>query len=268
MSRKNVETLKRAVEAGRDRPDEFFAILDEDVVWDLGDHPAGKIYGHDGVRAFFRQWAGTFDDWQYEIRECIDAGSAVFVHMHQRGRGKTSGVPTEIDLWQVWLFFEGKVVRYVQKPDRRSALEAAGLAESATWERNVEIVRELYDAVRRRDAERVLTLYHPEVEADFSASPMGDLTGGDLHFHGHEGVRQINQHWTEAWAEVDYELGEMIGAGDHVVSAITYKGRGRESGVEVARTDYAVWTVQEGRIVRVVWLRTREEALAAAGIRE
>jgi ketosteroid isomerase-like protein len=130
MSQENVDALKQAIAApGLDRPDEFFAIFDEDVVWDAGDTPGGKVYGRDGVREFFRQWIGTFEDWRFEIRECIDGGSAVFVHMHQTGRGKASGAPVEIDLWQVWLFFEGKVVRFVQKRDRAAALEAAGLSE-------------------------------------------------------------------------------------------------------------------------------------------
>ena len=129
MSQENVDALKQAMAAGPDRPDEFFTIFDEDVVWDAGDTPGGKRHGRDGVREFFRQWVGAFDDWGFEAAEYIDGGSAVFVHMRQWGRGKTSGATVQIDLWQVWLFFEGKVVRFVQKPDRESALEAAGLSE-------------------------------------------------------------------------------------------------------------------------------------------
>ena len=129
MSEENVEALKQAVAAAQDRPDDFFALFDEDVVWDAGDTPGGKRYGLDGVRSFFREWIGAFDGWHFEIEEYIDAGNSVFVHMRQGGRGKTSGAPVQIDLWQVWLFFEGKVVRFAQKPDRQAALKAAGLSE-------------------------------------------------------------------------------------------------------------------------------------------
>jgi ketosteroid isomerase-like protein len=130
MSEENLEALKRAfADAADQRPDGFFELLDEDVIWDVGDFPGGRFHGREGVREFFRQWVGTFEDWNFEVREMLDAGHSVFVHMHQRGRGKTSGAATEIDFWQVWLFREGKVVRFVQKPDRRSALEAAGLSE-------------------------------------------------------------------------------------------------------------------------------------------
>jgi hypothetical protein len=30
----------------------------------------------------------------------------------------------------------------------------------------------------------------------------------------------------------------------------------------------AVWTLRDGKIARVVWLRTRDEAIEAAGLRE
>ena len=33
-------------------------------------------------------------------------------------------------------------------------------------------------------------------------------------------------------------------------------------------TQYAVWTIRNGKVVRVVWFPTREEALEAAGLSE
>jgi ketosteroid isomerase-like protein len=74
--------------------------------------------------------------------------------------------------------------------------------------------------------------------------------------------------WNEAWATVEYDLEELIDAGPHVIGAITYRGRGRSSGAEVERTDFPVWTIRDGKIVRVLWLATREEALEAAGLSE
>jgi ketosteroid isomerase-like protein len=121
VSQENVEALRRILSLPPDRAEEFLALLDEDVVWDPGSRfTGGKAYG---------QWIGAFDDFRYEAVEFIDAGDSVFVHMRQSGRGKASGVATDIDFWQVWLFFEGKIVRFVMKPSRDEALEAAGLAE-------------------------------------------------------------------------------------------------------------------------------------------
>ena len=132
MSQENVDALMRALAtcAELQRVEALLDLLDQDIVWDPGDEwPGGRYRGHAGVRSFFRQWIGAFEDFGFEVQECIDAGDAVYVHMHQWGRGKGSGVSTQIDLWQVWLFFEGKVVRYAQKPDRQQALEAVGLSE-------------------------------------------------------------------------------------------------------------------------------------------
>ena len=91
--------------------------------------------------------------------------------------------------------------------------------------------------------------------------------GGTLIYRGHEGVRQLSRDWNEAWAQVEYEIGELIDAGQHVLSALTYRGTGRSSGAEVERTDYPVWTIRDDRVVRVVWLPTRAEALEAVGLR-
>jgi ketosteroid isomerase-like protein len=129
MSEENVNAVKRAVEAGTD-PEAFFGILDEDVVWVPGGRsPEGTVYGRDRLREFFRRWVGTFEDYGAEAVECLDAGSSVYVHTRLRGRGKGSGVETEIDEWMVWLFFQGKVVRVTYFPTRAKALKAAGLSE-------------------------------------------------------------------------------------------------------------------------------------------
>ena len=130
MSQENVEALSHALAVAADRFDDFLAILDKDVVWDTGDQfPGGTVHGRDGVREFFRQWFGTFDDFRSETKECIDAGSAVYTHVRQWGRGKGSGAAAQTDFWLAWLFFQGKVVRVTYFPTRDEALEAAGLSE-------------------------------------------------------------------------------------------------------------------------------------------
>ena len=125
-----METVKRVVSLSVDQAEDFLAILDEDVVWDPGERwPGGKSYGRDGVRQFFREWIGAFEDLRYEAVEFVDAGDSAVVHMRFSGRGKGSGASADADFWQVWHFFEGKVVRFVMKPSRADALEVAGLSE-------------------------------------------------------------------------------------------------------------------------------------------
>jgi ketosteroid isomerase-like protein len=132
---------------------------------------------------------------------------------------------------------------------------------------NVEIVRRMYDAVARRDAATVLTFYDPEVEWDITRRPIGGLVGGGV-YHGHEGLRSFFRKWYEAWESIAEELEELIDTGEHVIAVVTSRGRGRASGVAVETRGAAVWTIRKGKVVRVVWFSTREEALEAAGLSE
>jgi ketosteroid isomerase-like protein len=130
---------------------------------------------------------------------------------------------------------------------------------------NVEIVRRLYDASARRDTATVLSFYDSEVEVDNTHGPARALMGSRRVYRGHDGLRTMFREWYEAWEEVEGSLEELIDAGERVISVQTYRGRGRASGAEVEWTDLAgVWTLRAGRIVRVAWFPTREEALEAA----
>jgi len=53
-----------------------------------------------------------------------------------------------------------------------------------------------------------------------------------------------------------------------VISIATQRSRGRRSGLPLARMLAGVWTIHDGKIIRVVWFPTRPEALEAAGLRE
>jgi ketosteroid isomerase-like protein len=137
-------------------------------------------------------------------------------------------------------------------------------------EENVEIVRRLFDAVACRDTESVLALYDPDVEWVGSRHRWTEVLGStQANWRGHEGLRRWSREYYEIWEYLEDEIEELIDAGEHVVSVVTTRARGRGSGVEVEwKRNAGVWTIREGKIVRVVWFPTREEALEAAGLRE
>ncbi len=58
---------------------------------------------------------------------------------------------------------------------------------------------------------------------------------------------------------------EYIGLGDNVVVVVRFVDRGRESGVPIDERLCHVWTVREGKAVRMAVHSDREEALRAAG---
>jgi ketosteroid isomerase-like protein len=135
---------------------------------------------------------------------------------------------------------------------------------------NVELVRRVFDAASRRDTEAVLSLYDPDVEFDGSRHRWAEVMGTALtRFHGHEGLRRWSRQYYEMWENLEDKIEELIDAGEQVISIVTTRARGRASGVEVEwKHNAGVWTIREGKVVRVVWLSTREEALEAAGLSE
>ncbi len=135
-------------------------------------------------------------------------------------------------------------------------------------EENVEIVRRIYEAASSGDSAAVYAMYDEAVEWDASRAPMPRLIGGGRIYHGHDGLRTFFQERNAVWGEIEDVPQELIDAGEHVVSADTERGRGRSSGVEVEMAQYAVWTIRNGKVVRVVWFPTRGDALEAAGLSE
>lgn len=146
------------------------------------------------------------------------------------------------------------------------------VTSSDTWLRvsreNVEIVRRIYDAAARRDSATVLALYDTEVELDNSRLKAVGFAGTEV-YRGHDGLRRFFREWHEAWADVKYDYDELIDAGEGgVISVVTRHGRGRASGAEVELPLALLWTLRDGKVVRVVWFRTRGEALEAAGLED
>ena len=131
---------------------------------------------------------------------------------------------------------------------------------------NVEVVRRIYEAGKRREGAAVLPLYDEQVV--WEGGPGEHLTGREV-WRGHEGIREALRQWYDAWEHVEHDVEEFIDADPHVIAVGTMRGRGRASGVEVVWNDYAsTWTVRGGRVVRVAWFPSRAEALEAVGLRE
>src|SRR6476620_1676003 len=127
MSQENVELVRRGLAS----VDAFWAMLDEYVVWDLRELPMldldGAYVGRDAVVKASRHYWGTWQDYQIELDEVVDAGSSVVGVVHERGRGRGGGAPFAARYAQVWTFSRGRLVRWGMLPDLARALEAVGM---------------------------------------------------------------------------------------------------------------------------------------------
>jgi ketosteroid isomerase-like protein len=126
-------------------------------------------------------------------------------------------------------------------------------------QKNVEVVRELWDAYSRGDFDQVLALSDPYVV-------MVSLEEGAL--YGPDAIRKNYERWREAWEKPETVVEEVIDTGDQVVVIARFHGRGRASGVTVEQRLYEVYTLRNGKILRVDEFSERAEALAAAGLSE
>jgi ketosteroid isomerase-like protein len=127
---------------------------------------------------------------------------------------------------------------------------------------NVEIVRRCNRVWSDRDWSAIPELFDPEFELDLSRN----VFNPDV-YHGHPGIERWASAVEDMWDDFQWEVTEVIEAGDNVVSANTIRGQGKESGVRAEMRVFSVWTFRDSKVVRVVGgYRDRVEALAAAGL--
>ena len=92
---------------------------------------AGVFHGHEGVRAYWRNWLSAWSDLHFEIQDVLDAGDEVVLLIrNQRQWGRHSGIATDYPPYgMVFTIRRGKVTRWRVFPDQISALRAAGLRD-------------------------------------------------------------------------------------------------------------------------------------------
>ena len=110
------------------RPEEALGALDEDFEWVMPEIPGDPVrHGPRGVLEFVREWTEPFEDMhvEWELHEAGPDRALALIHM--TGRGRESGVPTEMRFGQLWTFRDGRAVRMVMINDLDEARREAGL---------------------------------------------------------------------------------------------------------------------------------------------
>jgi ketosteroid isomerase-like protein len=123
-------------------------------------------------------------------------------------------------------------------------------------------VRRAYE-VFDSDLAALLRLVDPGIEW---VSPGDAIEPGPR--HGHQGVRDAFAATAMAWDRPTHTAHEFVDAKDKVFATVTFRGHGRGSGMEAERTEFHVWTVRSGAIVRFEWFYNRQDALEALELPE
>jgi ketosteroid isomerase-like protein len=131
-------------------------------------------------------------------------------------------------------------------------------------QQSANVVLAVVEAQRRRDWQAFRRLYDPNIEWKDVSGLWGDWGTR----RGFEEVRDAWATWFEAFEQVDFEIEDLVEAGDKVVAFIRTSGRGRGSGLAIDQRIPSVWTVRGGRVVRVRGYRDDADALEAVGLRD
>jgi ketosteroid isomerase-like protein len=129
---------------------------------------------------------------------------------------------------------------------------------------NAEIVRRAVDAVNRGEFEALLEMSSTDFEFDFSRS-RGPMSGI---YRGKDEAREFWTSFSEPWAAFEFDPRAEIRELDdgRVLTVSAFRGRGHESGAEVAATGASLWTIRDGEVAAVSFFQSKAEALEAASV--
>jgi ketosteroid isomerase-like protein len=104
------------------------AICDPEVEWHTLWPGLESVYrGHEGIRRWLASFEEAISDARRDVHEAIEVGESVFLHVRLSGRGRGSGAPVEMTVFEAWTFRDGKLVCRQPFYERAEAEAAAGL---------------------------------------------------------------------------------------------------------------------------------------------
>ena len=131
-------------------------------------------------------------------------------------------------------------------------MESLRFPRDTAWamsEGNVEVIREVYEHWARGDFYGGAACFDAELEFARYGSALGALEG---EWRGFEEIRAAGDEYLTAWEHVRSTPERIIDLGDDRVLVLDLQtGRGRNSGAAVEHETAWLFTLREGKIVRV-----------------
>jgi ketosteroid isomerase-like protein len=155
----------------------------------------------------------------------------------------------------------GRTIREHYYWSHAEALAAVGLSEQATSHENVDLVKQHYAALSRADYAAAMDMYAEDFEQDLTR------VDGEIN-RGKDAVSRAWVRWVAPWDEFCMQAEAVIDAGEEVLALVRQSGIGKQSGVPVKLDFGAVWTVSDGRLLKLVVYPRRSDAFAAVGLSE
>jgi ketosteroid isomerase-like protein len=138
-------------------------------------------------------------------------------------------------------------------------------SDEAVREANVEALRPVYEEWGSGNWRPRFDVYAPDWEWGWSEEFPG--LRGVSRDTPEEGSRRLRE-WLSQWKDWRCEAEEFIATGDFVVVLARYTGHGKESDVAVDSRGAHLWTMRDGKAVRLEVFSSRSKALEAARLPE
>jgi ketosteroid isomerase-like protein len=126
--------------------------------------------------------------------------------------------------------------------------------------RSVKTVRACLEAYKRQDWDEVLELTTRDFEFNVSRG-VGPITG----VYRRDQVKAVWSEFADSWDSFRIEPHEFVEVGGRVIVPWTFSAKGRD-GIEVEAHVTWAFTLRHGKVARMVYFPTQQEALKAAGL--
>jgi len=126
---------------------------------------------------------------------------------------------------------------------------------------NVRLLLRMYELWDAQDLDGLLELLDPEFEW---VNPSYAVHPGIR--RGHQGMAQVMDNLRDSFEAQTRVLGEVEDLGDRVLWHTIFRARGRDSGAQIEVEEQHLWTLRDGRILRIQWFHDADEARRAAGL--
>jgi ketosteroid isomerase-like protein len=117
-----------------------------------------------------------------------------------------------------------------------------------------EFAARVYAAINARDREAIKALSAPDIVVGTTVEA----------YRGAEAVLEWMDEGDDAFDDFTIDLLEVEELGGHVVASMRQRGRGKASGAEVDHHFTHVWTLRDGRAIRLQSFANRDDAVRYA----
>ena len=101
---------------------------------------------------------------------------------------------------------------------------------------------------------------------DVRVYPRPDEPGAADCYEGLDGLMEYLTHWFGQWDEYEFELVELLPAGEHVLAELRERGRVERTGIEVVENLTHSFVVRDGKIAEWHMYDSNADARAALGL--